>query len=75
MHQQGCQVTGYDISNKAVEKAKAYIDATNDFREIPQETGIFVVCVSTKQNGGNPDFHDAIREVKKPEKRARSAGK
>lgn len=55
MHQQGCQVTGYDISNKAVEKAKTYIDATNDFREIPQETGIFVVCVSTKQNGGNPD--------------------
>ncbi len=55
MHRQGCRVTGYDISNKAAQRAKNYIEATNDFRQIPQETNTFVVCVSTKQNEGKPD--------------------
>lgn len=55
MHRQGCRVTGYDISRAAVEKAKTYIEATNDFSQIPRETEVFVVCVTTKQNGGKPD--------------------
>jgi UDP-N-acetyl-D-mannosaminuronic acid dehydrogenase len=59
-------VTGYDISATAAEKARSYIEATNDFRQIPRETDIFVVCVSTKQIGGKPDasyVFDACQQI------------
>jgi UDP-N-acetyl-D-mannosaminuronic acid dehydrogenase len=55
MHQHGCKVVGYDISDAAVEEARKHIDASNDFGQIPREMDTFVVCVSTKQRDGKPD--------------------
>ena len=66
IQQQGHQLVGYDISRAAVEKARNWIEATTEFRQIPRDTDTFVVCVSTKQSGGRPDasyVFDACRRI------------
>ncbi len=66
IRQQGYQLVGYDISRPAVERARNWIEATTDFRQISRDTDVFVVCVSTKQSGGRPDasyVFDACRKI------------
>lgn len=56
LHHRGCQVTGYDISSSAIQKASAYIKATDDPAEVPADTQYFIICVSTTQVNGRPDM-------------------
>ena len=64
--ERGCKLVGYDINADAVAKAKNSIHATDDPRRIPSDTDIFVICVSTKLSGDNPDasnVYDACRMI------------
>lgn len=66
MQRQGSEVVGYDISRAAVERASNWIEATNDFRQVPKGTDVYVVCVTTKQTNGIPDasyVYDACRRI------------
>lgn len=66
LHERGCKLMGYDISAAAVSNAKNWIEATDDPSEIPSGIDAFVICVSTKLSGDNPDVsnvYDACRII------------
>lgn len=61
----GCDVSGYDVSPRAVANARV-IAATCDIDEIPKDTEVFVVCVSTMQSGDRPitsSVYDACLKI------------
>jgi UDP-N-acetyl-D-mannosaminuronic acid dehydrogenase len=66
LHERGCKLLGYDISAKAVDHAKKWIEATNEPSKIPSDVDVFIICVSTKLTGDKPDasnVYDACRII------------
>ena len=64
--ERGCKLMGYDTSAKAVANARNWIEATDEPRQIPSDTDVFVICVSTKLAGDKPDasnVYDACRII------------
>ncbi len=64
--ERGCKVVGYDISSTAVSNARKWIKATDEPRQIPSDTDVFITCVSTKLAGDHPDasnVYDACRII------------
>ncbi len=55
----GLEVLGYDISDEAVSRAKNKgIDATINFRELPNDIDVYIICVSTLlSEDGKPDLN------------------
>jgi len=50
----GCNVIGYDISRRAMVRARDHIPV-GDINEISSDTEVFVICVSTTLLGDEPD--------------------
>jgi UDP-N-acetyl-D-mannosaminuronic acid dehydrogenase len=64
--ERGCKLVGYDISAKAVANARKWIEATDEPRRIPSDIDVFIICVSTKLAGDQPDasnVYDACRII------------
>ncbi|HDI12841.1 MAG TPA: hypothetical protein ENF64_01850 [Hadesarchaea archaeon] len=63
----GAETIGYDIDKKAVIRARAVMDATDVWEEIPHgEISAYVVCVSTSIKDDKPDMSnifDACRKI------------
>ena len=51
----GCEVIGYDVNSSAIARANMYIPAVRDLKTIPQNTEVFIICVSTMFSQGKPD--------------------
>jgi len=61
----GSEVRGYDVSPRAVANARG-IAGTCDIDDIPKDTEVFVVCVSTTQSGDRPitsSVYDACLKI------------